>query len=471
MDKNLIKNPQFPVLMADDELQTLQAYEILLNKEGFNNLVSCISAEETLDFLKKKKASLIILDLGMGGMSGQELLEQLTFEYPEIPVIVATSYNDVSTVVECMKNGAHDYLLKPIDWTRFLTTIRNALRLRSLEHENIRLKNSLLESDIKDTQPYQKIITNTESMFSIFLYVDSISITSQPVLITGETGTGKELIAEAVHKASGRKGKFVSINVAGLDDSSFSDTLFGHKVGAFTDAREPRKGLIEKAESGTLFLDEIGDLKESSQVKLLRLIQENEYYTLGADTPSKANARIITASNRNLAEMKDKGIFRKDLFYRLNKHHICLPPLRERTDDIEPLTEFFIKKASIELGVPPHEVPDGLKGILKRYPFPGNIRELEGMIFDAISSPPFGKITLSYFQGYLKSNCKSANVPSHSSDHNLNPSNPTKIEDSENMLIEKTMIESEGNLTHAAKKLGISRSTLYRKISGKNKSH
>lgn len=463
MHESSAKNPLIPILMVDDEVQTLQTYEILLKKEGFNNVVSCISGEDALDFLKEKKASLVILDLGMHGMSGQELIEKLSYEYPEIPIIVATAFNDVSTVVECMKKGAHDYLEKPIDWTRLMTIIRNVFELQDLESENIRLQNSLLEKNIEKRLPYQKIITNTDSMFSIFRYLDSISITSQPVLITGETGTGKELIAEAVHKASGRKGKFVSINVAGLDDSTFSDTLFGHKSGAFTDAHEARKGLIENADGGTLFLDEIGDLKDSSQIKLLRLIQENEYYSLGSDILSKANARIITASNRNLAEMKDKGTFRNDLYYRLNKHHVHLPPLRERINDLEPLIHFFTQKSSGELGVALPKVPEGLIKLLKKYSFPGNIRELEGMIFDAISSPPFGKITLEYFQNYPKS-CQENLKDAHSSNQNMY-STITKIEDAENMLIEKALKESGGNLTLAAKKLGISRSTIYRKIS------
>jgi len=464
------KKPYLPILMVDDEIQTLHTYEMLLNKEGFNNIVLCIDGEEGLDFLKEKKVSLVILDLGMRMMPGQELLEKLSFGYPEIPIIVATAFDDVNTVVECMKKGAYDYLVKPIEWTRFMTTIRNALELRALEDENIRLQNSILENNpeksVANLLPYKKIITDTEAMFSIFRYIDSISATSQPVLITGETGTGKELIAEAVHKASGRRGKFVSINVAGLDDSTFSDTLFGHKAGAFTDAREARKGLIESADGGTLFLDEIGDLKDSSQVKLLRLIQENEYYPLGHDVPSKANARIITASNKNLPEMKDGGTFRKDLYYRLNKHHIYLPPLRERINDLEILIDFFAKKSSEELGVAVPKLPEGLTELLGKYPFPGNIRELEGIVFDAISSPPFGKITLDYFQNYLK--ISHGNSPETSSVKQNIDSNVTKIEDAENMLIEKAIEEADGNLTHAAQKLGISRSTLYRKISRKN---
>ncbi|OGV38339.1 MAG: hypothetical protein A2020_08150 [Lentisphaerae bacterium GWF2_45_14] len=466
MNEPLIENPHFPILLVDDEVRTLQTYEMLLKKEGFNNVALLTSGQAAVDFFKEKKVSLIILDLGMRGISGQELLEKLSSGYPEVPIIVATAFNDVSIVVECMKKGAYDYLVKPIERTRFIITIRNALKLRALENENIRLQNSLLEGCVENLPLYQKIITDSESMFSIFRYVDSISVTSQPVLITGETGTGKELIAEAVHKASGRKGQFVSINVAGLDDTTFSDTLFGHRAGAYTGAHEARKGLVENASGGTLFLDEIGDLKDSSQVKLLRLMQENEYYTLGSDTPAKASARIVTASNKNLAEMKDNGTFRKDLYYRLNKHHIHLPPLRERTSDIAPLVNFFIEKSSKELGVSIPKVPDGLTELLREYSFPGNIRELEGIIFDAISSPPFGKIMLNYFQNYSTSS--RANLSETFPDNQNLYSNIAKIEDAENMLIEKAMDVTGGNLTHAARKLGISRSTLYRKISRKN---
>ena len=465
MNENAVKNPGLPIVLVDDEAQTLQAYEMLLRKEGFNNIVLCMNGKDSLESLKEMPASIIILDLGMRGMSGQELLEKLSSGYPEIPIIVATAFDDVETVVECMKKGAYDYLVKPIERTRLVTTIRNALKLKTVEDENIRLQNSFFEKGSNDRSPYEKIVTDTESMLAIFRYIDSISTTLQPVLITGETGTGKELVAEAVHLASGRKGKFVPVNVAGLDDSTFSDTLFGHREGAYTDARESRKGLIETASGGTLFLDEIGDLKDSSQVKLLRLIQENEYYPLGSDVPAKASARIITASNKHLSEMKDQGSFRKDLYYRLNRHHIQLPPLRERPRDLSPLIDFFVKKSSIELEVAEPKIPEELVDLLKKYPFPGNIRELEGIIFDAISSPPFGKITMAYFTGFLKSN------PHKSIDASMQispiPSALTKLEDAENILIRRAMEESDGNLTHAASKLGISRSTLYRKIAGK----
>lgn len=459
------KNPSLPIVLIDDEAQTLQAYEMLLQKEGFNNISLCLNGKDSLDFLKENAASIIILDLGMRGMSGQELLEKLSSEYPEIPIIVATAFDDVKTVVECMKKGAYDYLVKPIERTRLVTIIRNALKLKTIEDENARLQDSFFEKSGNDRSPYKKIITDTESMFAIFRYIDSISMTLQPVLITGETGTGKELIAEAVHLASGRKGKFVSVNVAGLDDSTFSDTLFGHRKGAYTDAGESRKGLIETASGGTLFMDEIGDLKDSSQVKLLRLIQENEYYPLGSDVPAKANARIITASNRNLSEMKDQGSFRNDLYYRLNRHHIHLPPLRERPRDLAQLIDFFVKKSSLELDVAEPKVPEGLVDLLKEYPFPGNIRELEGIIFDAISSPPFGKITLAYFIDFLKLNPKESKEAFTQTAPI--PSELTKLEDAENILIRKAMEESDGNLTHAAIKLGISRSTLYRKIAKK----
>ncbi|MDZ7767137.1 MAG: sigma 54-interacting transcriptional regulator [Melioribacteraceae bacterium] len=215
--------------------------------------------------------------------------------------------------------------------------------------------------------------------------MEAIAKTNLPVLITGETGTGKELIANAIHKVSGRKGELVPVNVAGVDDNLFSDTLFGHKKGAFTGAEIERKGLIERAEDGTLFLDEIGDLNIESQVKLLRLLQEGQFYPLGSDIAKLSNARIIVATNRSIKSLQSSNTFREDLYYRLRSHHINIPPLRERKKDIPYLIDFFLIRAAKELGKTKPRPPKELYTLLSNYHFPGNIRELEGIIYDAVS--------------------------------------------------------------------------------------
>ena len=221
-------------------------------------------------------------------------------------------------------------------------------------------------------------------MLQIFRYVEAIAPTALPVLITGETGVGKELVARATHALSGSKGNFVSVNIAGLDDTLFADTLFGHLRGAYTGADSTREGVVAKAEDGTLFLDEIGDLAANSQIKILRLLQEREYYVLGSDTPQPTSARFIFASNADLSKGGSHGGFRKDLLYRLQSHTIRIPPLRERMDDLPALVDHFFDKACRSLGKKRPSVPKELMTLLRSYSFPGNIRELEGMVFDAV---------------------------------------------------------------------------------------
>ncbi len=239
-------------------------------------------------------------------------------------------------------------------------------------------------------------------MRSTFKYIESIAVTSQPVLITGKTGVGKELIARTIHRLSGRKGTLAAVNVTGLDDTTFSDTLFDHKRGAFTGADRVRAGLIEKAANGTLFLDETGDLHPTSQVKLLRLLQEREYYPLGADVPRPSNARIVVATNRDLLALQASGTFRADLYYRLLLHRINVPPLRERRDDIPLLVEFFLQRAADELGKTKPTPPPELFILLALYDFPGNIRELQTMIFDAVSRHESWKLSLTGFKEIIR---------------------------------------------------------------------
>jgi len=244
------------------------------------------------------------------------------------------------------------------------------------------------------TAAFARIVTRDRKMQSVFRYIEVIAPTKQPVMITGETGVGKELIAQALHSASGRSGGFVSVNVGGLDDIMFSDTLFGHSRGSFTGAERSRKGLIETAANGTLFLDEIGDLSIASQIKLLRLLQENEYYQLGSDQVITSTARIIVATNTDLEKSLVRGTFRDDLYYRLCSHHIHLPALRERKNDIPLLVDYFSRKAAHEMSRPlPLPSTDTIEALLQ-HKFPGNIRELKGIISNAVATSPLGTLVI-----------------------------------------------------------------------------
>jgi transcriptional regulator with PAS, ATPase and Fis domain len=311
-------------------------------------------------------------------------------------------------------------------------------------------------------------MTQNDVMQSIFQYVEAISKTSLPVLVTGETGVGKELVAKAIHKLSTLNGKFVPVNVAGVDDQFFSDTLFGHKRGAFTGADRDRKGLIEQANGGTLFLDEIGDLSLESQVKLLRILQEGKYFPLGADTGKLTDARIIVATNKDLKIQLEKGRFRKDLFYRLQAHHIQIPPLRERLDDVNILVSYFLEKASRELNKKNITTPKELPTLLKNYSFPGNIRELEGMLFDAVSQHKSGILSMRTFQ--QKIDLQSSLLADYP-DKEKQVANQIKfgeqiptLRDASWMLIEEAMKRAKGNQNIAARLLGLSRRALNNRL-------
>jgi DNA-binding NtrC family response regulator len=290
-----------------------------------------------------------------------------------------------------MKVGAYDYLLKPVGADELMATVRRALEHRELRDENARLRSKLLEQDLEQPRAFSGLITADASMVRVFAYLEVIARGSHPALITGETGTGKELIARAFHDLSGRRGPFVAVNVAGLDDTMFSDTLFGHRPGAFTGASGTRRGMIEQAGRGTLFLDEIGDLAEASQVKLLRVLQEREYYTLGDDAPKRLEARVIAATHQ------DPSRLRRDLYFRLRSYHVRIPPLRERLSDLPLLDNHIVREAALDLGKQPPVVPERLYRALGRYEFPGNIRELRAMVFDAVARHTTGPLPVDPF--------------------------------------------------------------------------
>ena len=464
--------PVNPILLVDDEEHFLLSAELTLSSNGIKSIETCKDSTLVLNLLKKKKYSLVVLDINMPHLSGLDLLPAIINKHPDIPVIVITAINDVDSAVFCMKEGASDYVVKPVDDTRLVTSIRRVLELTEIRSENEMLKQSLLRSNIENPEIFNEIITNSTSIESIFRYIEAIAKTTLPVLIIGETGTGKELFAQAIHKASGRKGELVTVNVAGVDDNLFSDTLFGHKKGAFTGAETERKGLIEKAESGTIFLDEIGDLSIETQVKLLRLLQDGNYYPLGSDLAKLSNARVIVATNRDIKTMQAENTFRQDLYYRLKSHQIIIPPLRERKNDIPYLIDHFINKAVNQLGKKRPSVPKELYVLLNNYNFPGNIRELEGIIFDAISLHKSGILSLELIKRRIADQAETTNHKTDNfkityddeSDLIRFPGRFPTLKETEYSLIEEALKRAEGNQTIAADLLGISRRALNNRL-------
>lgn len=454
-----------PVLLVDDECQILRSTALTLRTAGIANVATLSDSRQVLEFMKQTPVSAALLDLNMPHIDGEQLLAHIKEHHPEVPVIILTAANEIELAVRCMRAGAHDYLVKPVEKTRLISAVNRAVENRGLQDEIDNLRAGLLSRKLKNPSAFSHIVTASDAMQDLFCYIEAISRTQQPVLITGETGTGKELFAKAVHQASGRRGDFVAVTVSGLDDTTFSDTLFGHRKGAFTGAEQKREGLIASAQDGTLFLDEIGDLSTPSQVKLLRLLQEREYYPLGEDQPRISNARIVVATNVDLRSALETGQFRQDLYYRLRPHHVQIPPLRERIDDIPALVEMFVDKAAAELDDTPPAIPVALYQLLKTYNFPGNVRELEGMVFDAVARQTSGVLALQSFRQAMGLTAESPTSPAESVENGFVhlPQLPT-LKEAEEALIRAALQRADDNQGVAANLLGITRQALNKRL-------
>lgn len=466
---------QRKILLVDDDPAVVDACALTLMSAGWHSIVKANTGREALERLAADKFAVAVVDMMLPDMSGRELLLKMREECPDASVVMFSGRNDIATVVDCMKAGAMTYLLKPLDPDKFINEIRLVFRHRELMTENNMLKEKLLSGKLAHPEAFGGMRTQNAALFGVQRYIEAVAASAQPVLIVGETGTGKELVARAIHHLCGRKGEMVSVNVAELDDTLFSDTLFGHKKGAFTGADSDRPGLIGRAENGTLFLDEIGDLSAVSQAKLLRLLQEGEYYRLGDNTPSRTTTRVVVATHRNLEEMVKEKKFRADLYYRLRTHRIEVPPLRQRVEDLPLLLDQFLEEAAAALNKKKPSFPKELLLILAVYPFPGNVRELRAMVFDAVSSHTGAKM-LSTKVFVNATGIKSAGgQPLHDTaadapqigggaiSFNGSFALPT-LKETREMLIEEALKRSNNNQNVAARLLGTTRSALNKSI-------
>jgi DNA-binding NtrC family response regulator len=455
--------PENPILLVEDEQSVIDSLILMLRSNGIDNLVPCTDSREVMAILRSGEFELVLLDLTMPHLPGDRLLSAIHEEMPQVPVIIVTGSNEVSSAVECMKAGAFDYMVKAVEESRLVSGVRRAIEIRKLSRNYMRLKERMLCPSLAHPEAFARLVTGNAIMGSIFRIVESIAKSDEPILITGETGTGKGLVAAAVHAASGRDGPLVEVDVAGLDDAMFSDTLFGHRKGAYTGAVDARAGLVQQAGAGTLFLDEIGDLSIQSQVKLLRLLDAGEYYPLGSDLPRRSAARVLVATNRNLSGLISEGKFRKDLYYRLSTHELRVPPLRDRKDDLPLLLDHFLGEACAKLGKKQPAVPPQLLGLLATHHFPGNVRELRSMVYDAVSRQSSPTLALAEFKAGVLRETPAAPGEAALSPLAFSERLPTLGEASD-LLVGEALKRANGNQSVAAGMLGISHQALSKRL-------
>ncbi len=455
--------PSFGILLVDDEPDWLSSLSLRLElAAGITNVRLCADSREAPAIIDGGGIGLVLLDLTMPHLGGEELLKIIAERHPQVTCIVLSGHNQIQTAVHCMKLGAFDYYVKTDDEERLIGGILRAINMRELERENREVGSRLMSGDLRHPEAFAAICTRSLAMFNIFAYIEAVAQSPRPLLITGESGVGKESLVRATHVLSGCPGPLVALNTAGLDDTIFADSLFGHVRGAFTGADAPRKGLVEEAAEGVLFLDEIGDLSVLSQIKLLRLLQEGEYYPVGSDRPRRLRARIIAATHADLPSREKEGLFRRDLYYRLCMHHIHVPPLRERPEDLDVLLERLTVEAAEALGRPTPSWPAELPALLASYHFPGNVRELQAMVYDAVSLSHSETMSLDSFRRHM-GGCAEPPLPPSRNPFADCPRLPTFAQ-AEEMLLNEAMARAGGKQTLAARILGVSQSAVSKKL-------
>ncbi|MBU1922623.1 sigma-54 dependent transcriptional regulator [Patescibacteria group bacterium] len=452
----------FNILVVDDEESMRELLDVMLSREGYQ-ISSAESGRKAISLLEKKDFDLLLCDIKLGDMTGIDVLRASKKKNQNTIVIMISAYASTETAVEAMNDGAYDYVPKPFDNDELKQTIANALELKTIEQEK-----KILDDELKKHLHFGKIIGNSPAMLHVYNMIKQVAKTKTSILITGESGTGKELIARAIHDESDRCNMpFVPINCGGIPETLMESELFGYRKGAFTGATQDKKGLFETADEGTVFLDEIGDLSIHLQVKLLRVVQERVFKPVGGNEDISVNIRIISATNKDLANEVIEGRFREDLFYRLNVIEIKLPPLRERKSDLRILAQHFLEKYSNELGKKVTKISSYAINLLNNYPFPGNIRELENLMERSVAITDTNILLPDSLSLSLhKQRRLVEGVKDKGYDLNDVPKGVSLdaiLEDVERVYINKALECAHGDKTKAAELLGInSRSMRYR---------
>ena len=438
------------ILIVDDDDSLRRVMQLQLEEAGYDVITAC-DAGAALGLMEEETPALVITDLKMPGMSGMDVLKRIRGDHPETTVVMITAFGTVQTAVEAMKSGAYDYITKPIDYEELVLTVN-----RALEHQHLVEQVRVLRSALDEKYGFESIIGHSRTLVRVLEIASRVAQRDSTVLIRGETGTGKELLARAIHQNSRRKDQaFVTINSGAIPKDLLESELFGYTRGSFTGAVTPKKGKVEMAHGGTLFLDEIGEMPLELQVKLLRLIQNGEIEKVGATGPTNVDVRIIAATHRNLQAMIEDGTFREDLYYRLAVVPLELPPLRDRAEDIPELVQYLFVKARQKHDLPHLKLPAALIPYFAGYRWPGNVRELENIVERLVVLAVGDEIGLNDLPDFLQRQKGGLEAI-----HLDLPPQGISLESVEKELILKALDKFAWNQTQAAKYLDISRRTL-----------
>jgi len=437
------------ILIIDDDTYFLESLKNLLVYKKYA-VKTCANPVAVLDILKKTDFELILLDVKMPGMDGLEVLEQIRVHDPQIPVIMVSGQSSISNAVQAIKQGAFDFVEKPVDSERLLLTVSHALDRYALREERQKL--------IRQLRSNYQMVGESPSLHAIFRQIEQVAQTNAKVLVTGETGTGKELVARAIHFTSARaSGPFVKINCAAIPAELMESELFGHTKGAYTGATKEYGGKFRAADGGTLFLDEIGDMDLTLQAKLLHVLQDNEFMMLGSNNAVKVDVRIVAATNQDIYQLIQKRKFREDLYHRINVVNIHIPPLKERTEDIPVLTKYFMNEFSDTYNKQLTKLPAFVIRLLSRQPWPGNVRELKNVIEKLVIFSNGKMIETEDVIRALRKNSDAYPAIQH-------VLLKDEMEAHEREIIINTLKLTDGKKKEAAKLLGIDRSALFKKM-------
>ena len=440
----------YNILVVDDEKNIREGLGKVLELDGYKVRLAC-DGKEAVQTLNRGDIDLVITDLKMPNLSGEEVLQKATMISPNLPVIILTGHGTIENAVRAMKNGAYDYLTKPVNMDRLSLLVQRALSARELM-----LQHRAMQEELQKRHQFSNIIGKSESMKKIFEVVQQVAPSRATVLITGDSGVGKEMIADALHYNSSRRDKpLIKVHCAALTETLLESELFGHERGSFTGAVARKRGRFELAHLGTIFLDEIGEINQNVQIKLLRVLEDKTFERVGGEETIEVDVRVIAATNRELKSAIENGEFREDLYYRLNVVNIHIPPLRERKEDIPLLMVAFVKEFSEENGKSIEAIEPKARMILYNYSWPGNIRELRNCIESAVVMSKSNIITVDDLPPHINT---------ESDQEFVRISTGSTLADIEREVIRATLARQNGNKTRAAEVLGIGRKTLHRKL-------